>query len=70
MPAAEELGHLHQVIVLLMIFVIGHFGLQSLGLRAKLLHKLLCELRNFLDLCGSAHSSKHQTDLCRRGKAL
>lgn len=56
MPAAEELGHLHQVIVLLMIFVIGHFGLQSLGLRAKLLHKLLCELRNFLDLCGSAHS--------------
>ena len=40
-----------------MIFVIGHFGLQSLGLSTKLLHKLLCELRDFLDLCSSVHSS-------------
>lgn len=45
--------YLHQLIIVLMVFVIRDFGLKSLGLRPKVLDKLFCELGDFLDLQSS-----------------
>ncbi len=49
--------YLHELRIVLTVLVIGHFGLQSLCLGSKLLHKFFCELRNFLDLQSDAYIS-------------
>lgn len=48
--------HLHQLLIVLMVFVVGDFGLESLCLCPQLLHELLCKLRNLLDLLCSVQN--------------